>query len=194
MASNIDLPTVLEIPMSTTLEESQVTQIITSPPFLPIPHVLNLRSLSAPSLRPNLIFRSGSLDHLPASSLTPLHSTYNITTIIDLRSAKERAEYPSPSIPGVETLWIPSSADAAVGIGAANVAPKTVLKGIDFGSFVGNGGVDGYVRMYGGILETHKEAYKTVFERLRDEDGGLLFHCTGLLPFLLLAAIFGLSS
>lgn len=42
-----------------------------------------------------------------------------------------------------------------------------------------NEGVDGYVKMYGNVLDTHKDAFKAVFERLRDREGGALFHCTG---------------
>jgi protein tyrosine/serine phosphatase len=44
--------------------------------------------------------------------------------------------------------------------------------------FVANGGADGYVAMYGNVLKTHRDTYKAVFERLRDGEGGVLFHCT----------------
>lgn len=39
--------------------------------------------------------------------------------------------------------------------------------------------------MYGIILETHREVYKAVFERLKavETTGGVLFHCSGESPF-----------
>jgi hypothetical protein len=38
--------------------------------------------------------------------------------------------------------------------------------------------------MYGIILETHREVYKAVFERLRgvESTGGVLFYCSGSSP------------
>ncbi|KAE9378839.1 hypothetical protein N431DRAFT_363540 [Stipitochalara longipes BDJ] len=195
MATNRDLAAVLEVPMGVILEESQIKEILASAPFLPIPQALNLRSISAPSVQPNLVFRSGALHHLPPSSLNQLNEKYNITTVVDLRNRKERAEYPSPEIEGVETVWIPSSADVPVGIGPAQANPKQVLQGINFANFAKNDGVDGYVKMYANVLDTHKEAYKFVFEKLKENQGPLLFHCTagkdrtGILAALILGLV-----
>jgi hypothetical protein len=179
MTTNIDLDALLQVPIQDSLDESLVKQILTSAPFIPIPQALNLRTISAPSLQPNLVFRSGSLSHLPSSSLTQLNSEYNIITIVDLRSRKEKEKYPSPEIQGIETLWIPSSADGPVGIGAVQGNPKQVLQGLSPADFAENGGVDGYVKMHGNVLDTHKDAFKAVFERLKEPEGGVLFHCTG---------------
>jgi Tyrosine phosphatase family len=179
MTTNIDLAALLQVPIRQPLEEAQVKQILASAPFIPIPHALNFRTISAPSLRADLIFRSGSLSHLPQSSLAQLSERYNITTIVDLRSKKERQKYPSPDIQGIETVWIPSSADGPVGIGAAQANPKQVLQGLSPANFAANDGFDGYVEMYGNVLETHKDAFSFVFGKLMEPEGGLLFHCTG---------------
>jgi protein tyrosine/serine phosphatase len=180
MATEIDTAAIVQVPMGTMLEEFQVQQILASAPFLPIPQALNLRTISSPSLKPNIVFRSGFLWHLPQSSLTQFSEKYSITTIFDLRNRKEREEHPSPQIQGVKTFWIPSSADGPVGIGAAHSNPKQVLQGINPATFAENGGVDGYLKMYENILNTHKPAFKAVFEQLKEPQGGVLFHCTGL--------------
>jgi protein tyrosine/serine phosphatase len=179
MATDIDLPALLEVPLQNPLDESQVKRILSSAPFLPIPQALNMRSISAPSLQPGIVYRSGTLSHMPASSLTQLKDIYNIATVFDLRSKQEREKYPSPEIQGVETIWIPSSADVALGIGAVEGNPKQVLQGLSPANFATNNGVDGYIKMFGNILITQKDAFKAVFEKLKEPQGGLLFHCTG---------------
>lgn len=179
MTTTIDLAALLQVPIRKPLEKSQVKQILASTPFIPIPHALNLRTISAPALQPNLVFRSGSLSHLPPSSLIQLNEKYNITTIVDLRSRKERESYPSPDIQGIETLWIPTSGDGPVGSGAAQANAKQVLHGLSPADFAANDGVDGFVKTYGNMLDTHKDAFKLVFERLKEPQGGVLFHCTG---------------
>jgi hypothetical protein len=148
MATEIDIASIVQVPMETILEESQVQQILASAPFLPIPQALNLRTLLSPSLKPNIVFRSGFLWHLPQSSLIQPREKYKITTIFDLRNRKEREEHPSPQIQGIKTVWIPCSADGTEGIGAAHSNPKQVLHGINTATFVENGGVDGYLQMY----------------------------------------------
>jgi hypothetical protein len=46
--------------------------------------------------------------------------------------------------------------------------------------FATNEGVDGYLKTYDSMLETHKEVYKAVFEKLKEVGaGGVLFHCSG---------------
>jgi hypothetical protein len=180
MTTTIDLAALLQVPIRKPLEKSQVKQILASAPFIPIPHALNLRTISAPALQPNLVFRSGSLSHLPQSSLIQLNEKYNITTIVDLRSRKERESYPSPDIQGIETLWIPTSGDGPVGIGAAQANARQVLQGLSPADFAANDGVDGFVKTYGKMLDTHKDAFRVVFERLKEpQGGGVLFHCTG---------------
>lgn len=52
--------------------------------------------------------------------------------------------------------------------------------------FAANEGVDAYLKRYENVLIMYGEVYKAVFERIRDgEEGGVLFHCTGLSPILL---------
>jgi hypothetical protein len=142
------------------------------PPFISLPQALNLRTISRPPfLQPNLIFRSGTLSHLPLSSLLILKTKYNITTIFDLRTQAERLKYPSPSIEGVEILWIP-------GVNDAGGPPKREI----LREFKEKGVVKVVVPMYRKMLKTHKDVFRGVFGWLREGGlggGGLLFHCSG---------------
>jgi hypothetical protein len=111
--SILDLNALIQTPIGTPLPANILSKILTNPPFISLPQALNLRTISHPPfLQPNLIFRSGTLCHLPSSSLLALKNTYNIGTIFDLRTQAERPKYPAPGIEGVEILWIPSVNDA----------------------------------------------------------------------------------
>jgi hypothetical protein len=157
-----DLNGLIQTPIGTPLPSNILSEILTNPPFISLPQALNLRTISYPPfLQPNLIFRSGTLSHLPSSSLLTLKNTYNITTIFD----------PPPRIEGVEIIWIPS-------VNGAGGAPKREI----LREFAREGVVKVVVPMYRKMLETHREVFKGVFEWLREGGlggGGLLFHCTG---------------
>ncbi|KUJ13818.1 uncharacterized protein LY89DRAFT_784680 [Mollisia scopiformis] len=184
------------------IPKTKLEKVLKSHPFIPIPGALNLRTISSPSLPPNLIFRSGTLSHLSASALAPLKDTYNITTIFDLRSFEEREKSPTPEIPGIENVWIPNTlvvdsrfqgAGAVTSTMIVEENPEPVTVRIDPADFVANDGKDGFLKMYGEILESHRHAYKAVFKTLRDGHGRVLFHCTagkdrtGMLSALILA-------
>ena len=198
-----ELPSLVTIPFSEPLPEAKVKAILSSPPFIPIPQALNMRTLSSLALKaPNLILRSGTLSHIPASCLSNLRTTYNITTIYDMRSRSERERNASPDIEGIETVWIPNARDLAgleAPSGGEEAAKKTkdVLLNLTPSDFIEKNGKVAFIKMYGNILELHKEVFKAVFRRLMDLDakGGILFHCsagkdrTGVLAALILALV-----
>ncbi|KAF8859968.1 hypothetical protein BDZ45DRAFT_801212 [Acephala macrosclerotiorum] len=161
------LSALYEVSVRDALPEAEVSRVLQFHPFIPIPGALNLRTISSPTLKPGLIFRSGSLSHLSPAVLAPLKTTYGITAIFDLRSRLEREKSPSPEIPGIETVWIPSTAD---------FGPKLLSEDEEEG-------------------EERPNTYKAVFERLRDGDARILFHCTagkdrtGVLSALILALL-----
>jgi len=176
-----DLQVLLQTPIRQPLPENVVKEILLSPPFIPVPMALNLRTICSPTLAPNILYRSGALSHLPPATLSLLKSHHNITTIFDLRSRNEREKSPSPDIEGIETIWIPSTKDIDSGVmvaGSVEGSSKLLLSDLNPSDFVANEGVDGYIAMYNNILQTHKNAYRTFFEKLRDGDGAILFHCT----------------
>src|SRR4051812_34943770 len=106
-----ELLALLETPIRDPIPEKTVKEVLANPPFLQVPMGLNLRTISSPTLAPNIVFRSGNLAHLPPASLELLKSEYNITTIFDLRSRGEREKTPTPQIEGIEAVWVPSTLD-----------------------------------------------------------------------------------
>lgn len=194
-----ELSTILETSIGIRIPEATVTEYLKSPPFIPIANALNLRTITSSTLAPGLIFRSGSLAHIPVATLKLLKERYSITTIVDLRSSEEKEKSPDPEVEGIENVWIPSTIDLASQArrdgGEENKldASSQHLR-LSASDFAENDGVDGYVRMYGHVLKTHQDVYRAVFEKLRDGDGRILFHCTGkhslsMFPFLSFALL-----
>lgn len=161
-----DVSFLLELSIRDPLPESAANLILSSPPFIPVPNALNLRTLSSPTLLPpNILFRCGSLSHLPTPILSTLSSTYNIKTIFDIRSRKERERDPSPSIDSIETIWIPSTVDIdGVGLStldgeAKSKSGRNILTDVKVSDFVEENGQMGYIKIYGNILKTHKDPF-----------------------------------
>lgn len=164
------------------LSPSQVATYLCKAPFISLPGGMNIRSLTSPTLPPGHIYRSGALTQVPAPMLSQLLTTYNIRTIYDLRRAAERETAASPVIDGVETVWIPSTADVTVywpdqsGV----QRKKEVPRGVPTTAFADGDGVEAWKATYRNILDTHGHIFKTVLEKIRDGgEGAVLFHCTG---------------
>jgi hypothetical protein len=168
-----DLSRILSTPIQSRISPTIVNAILSQHPFLSIPGALNIRDISvSPYVRKGLVYRSGILGHITPAGQSSLAEQYGIRTIFDLRTRAERNKVPDPELEGVETLWIPSTADAGMGTQVMDrVGPR---------DFIEEDGKKGFLKIYINILESHKDAFKAVFIRLRDEkEGGVLFHCTG---------------
>jgi hypothetical protein len=85
-------------------------------------------------------------------------------------------------------LGIPNATDANDGMPRQDLE-KEVLSETNPKDFVANNGEDGFVKMYGNMLETHVEAYKAVLAKIGERKGGVLFHCTGWLISFLVSLI-----
>jgi protein tyrosine/serine phosphatase len=179
-----NLSELLKTPINDPIPSDQVKLVLSSAPFIPVPSALNTRAISSASFKANHIYRSGKLSHLPASSLAILKSQYNITTIYDLRSHAERTKTPSSVFEGIETIWVRPALSGSTwtevsdeGVGEVKKREDRVFKAEEF---ITNEGVDGVIKLYGNILESHKEPFKAVFNRLKaGTEGAVLFHCTG---------------
>ncbi|KAF2184319.1 hypothetical protein K469DRAFT_666745 [Zopfia rhizophila CBS 207.26] len=161
-----DLKKLVETDITDVIDASTINTILSKPPFIPIPGIVNLRDIgidASPYIRPDLIFRSGGLNALSDSSKAQLKDELDIKLILDLRSDREIARSPDPVIEGVKNLHLTST-----------IVPSP----INLEEFIVNGGKDGYVKMYGEILEIHKPSIRAALEWLRDEGTPLLFHCT----------------
>ena len=184
--SDLEIQALLKTPIQLPLHPSQVQQVLSTLPFIPLPGALNLRTVTSSKLLPNKLFRSGVLTAWPASSLKELRTQHNIRTVFDLRSASERVKAPSPEIEGIETLWVPHE-DPPVGgneddeeIGRNPVKVKVELVPLE--AFAVNDGLDASIQRYYNVVKLYGGVYKSFFELIRDgglREGGLLFHCTG---------------
>ncbi|KAG9236752.1 protein-tyrosine phosphatase-like protein [Amylocarpus encephaloides] len=191
------LSSLLKTPVNIALDPEAVSRIVSLPPFLPIPGALNLRVVTAPNLALNTVYRSGAFFGVSPEAFATFTKEYNITTIFDLRLEEEVSKNPDPVVHGVEIVLIPNASPFLAEKKADDTDLPSPGKRWHLSEFVENGGVDGYLKMYGNVLEnTHKDAYRVVFEHLKNNiQGGILFHCTagkdrtGILSALILELV-----
>ena len=120
------------------------------------------------------IIRSAGLHHLTAETTAALVHA-GVTTVLDLRSGKERDEFRTPDLAphGIHHVFAPvfESDGSPVGLAAE---------------------FRGYQPVYRNFLETGRAAYRTLADTLGETDGGFLYHCavgkdrTGVATALLL--------
>ena len=145
---------------------------------LPLKGTYNTRDLGGYATRDGVtawkrFLRSDSLTNLQPEDIDFLRS-YQLTTIIDLRSSQEIEKEPTPDIPGVENWAISLIPD---NIGDVTQLKKPLLDMSD---------------LYIQILEERKNQMKQVFETMAAAEGCVLFHCaagkdrTGVVAMLLL--------
>jgi hypothetical protein len=157
--------------MSVSIPPAALAPALANPPFIPIPGILNLRDpgCSNPSyLRPGLLYRSGALAApLPPRSVALLKDTLHIELVLDLRSESEVLRAPDPEMEGVRNVWVRSEREATA---------------LDLGAFVKSGAREGYVGMYGEVLENYRESFGEALRWVGERGhggGAMLFHCSG---------------
>ncbi|CAG7931637.1 unnamed protein product [Penicillium olsonii] len=175
---------VLNTDIRSPIPEALASKITSLPPFIPIPGVSNFRDLSHDDnkLRPGYVYRSGNLSDIMDSGKSIIATELGITAIFDLRNEAERQKAVSPSIPGVDTIWMPYAGRPAT---------------LNLRDFAGEDkGAAGFVKMYSGILDAAKPCFTEVFTHIRDNpDDPFIFHCsagkdrTGVLAALILLLI-----
>lgn len=130
------------------------------------------------------LLRSGMLFNASAEDIEKLKEEYGLGVIIDLRSSKEAAEKPDPVIEGVQYYHLPLMEDDA---GAAN--QNAILEIYrQYGDDPGRAYVE-MVRagalsdeMYTGFFDSEEalKAWRQFFDiLLQQEEGAVLWHCTG---------------
>ncbi|KAJ5173276.1 hypothetical protein N7492_005869 [Penicillium capsulatum] len=183
MIDQQNLLEVLHTDIRTPIPDATVSKIISLPPFVTVPGVSNIRDLShGDGLRRGFVFRSGNISDITEEGTVILTEKLNISTIYDLRNQGERERAPAPQIDGVEILWMPYGARPA---------------SLSLREFAGEDqGMNGFVKMYMGILEANTPILSQVFAHVRDRPHEpFLFHCsagkdrTGVLAALILLLI-----
>ena len=184
--ASYDLQLLLKTPSNQVIPAGALSEILANPPFLPIPHALNLRSVPLPSTSKIRFYRSGPVHYLTPADLDLLRSRYHIGQVYDLRSRREREKTPSAVVEGIETIWTPYTVDA--GLENAQTEWVPVIKFQE-----GEGeekGKEAWLEIYRNMLSSYRFVYKVVFEAVRDwkdasaKDKAILFHCTGMCKVL----------
>lgn len=101
-----DLDQLLDCKVNDPIDEAQVLEILSKPPFVQVEGLINPRDLndgSQPKLKRGFAFRSGSLEVMTAEGQEQLKAL-GVKRIIDLRSVDEIAAFPDPEIEGIEVL------------------------------------------------------------------------------------------
>ena len=168
-----------ETDVHTRIPEAALLATLGAAPFVYAQGTFNTRDLGAlpkpPSrgvLRRGLAFRSGALDGLTAAGRQTLVADLGVGRIFDLRSQREHAVTPDPTIDGIEGTWVPTDEVDAL---------------VDLADFVAGVGEAGYVKMYLDVLRVYARSIAALLEHVRDRPTvPFLFHCTGESPGRLL--------
>ncbi|MEF2529536.1 MULTISPECIES: tyrosine-protein phosphatase [Streptomyces] len=151
--------------------------------------VANLRDLGGTPLaggrtvRPGLVLRSGQLDRMDVAA-DPVVAALGLRTVIDFRTAVERADHPDRIPPGVRLVVEDVLADkVSAGRMPAASQLKDLLSDPALAEEHLGGGKVGvlFADIYRSLvsLPSAQAAYRTLLTELADPEAGpLLFHCT----------------
>jgi len=173
MEPQYNLQKLLATDIRTQIPNEIVDSIMSRPPFVAIPGVVNARDISGYasgssqlSVRPGFAYRSGALGNIPPEGRVFLLRQLGITVIFDLRHQGERMQSPSPDIEGIRTVWAPYTCTPVP------VDPRDFAHGDD--------GASGYAKMYLDIMKVSAPIFQMVFQHIRDApQKPFLFHCSG---------------
>lgn len=173
MEQSYNLQKLLATDIRTQIPNEVVDSIMSRPPFVAIPGVINARDISnhasgstQPPVRPEFAYRSGALANISPEGKAFLLRRLGISVIFDLRHPGERTQAPSPKIEGVEIVWAPYT--------------STPIP-VDLRDFAhGDEGASGYAKMYLNIMNVSAPIFQRVFQHIRDApQKPFLFHCSG---------------
>ncbi|KAH8730194.1 protein-tyrosine phosphatase-like protein [Phaeosphaeriaceae sp. PMI808] len=157
-----NLDALLQTDMNTPISPSIIQQILSKPPFIPIPGAVNMRDLgllpSSP-IPPGLIYRSGATHHIDPTELKSL----GVKMIVDLRSEREVLRDADPRIEGIQNVWIEGTK-----------APSR----INLATFIQGESAKAYAELNSEVLEIYAPSIKKALEWIRDGMGPMLVHCT----------------
>lgn len=134
-------------------------------------------------VREDVLLRSGKLSGATEEDLKILTEKYNLKQVVDFRTSGEVSSEPDPDIEGVTNTNVrvldessdtgKSAANAMTGIYQDDPAAAMI-------SMVENGMVDEDMYVDVAMDEHAQEAYRQFFQiLLENEDGAVLWHCTG---------------
>lgn len=182
----------IQKPTNDPIPPSDLAEALSTPPFINVPGAFNTRDLAHPPyLRPGLIYRSGSPANLTTEGKSILAKSLDMTTIFDLRSAREKSAMPIPELEeyGIDVVSLTYDTDPAA-LDITDFIPDPSNPDI------WNGGAKGYSKDYMEMLSIYKAAFRTVLDHLLTKPNSpILFNCTagkdrtGVLAALILSLV-----
>ncbi|KAF5363895.1 hypothetical protein D9756_000217 [Leucocoprinus leucothites] len=160
------------------LDPVYVADVLSKPPFVTIPGVINVRDLGLyPSAtfpgkmtKPRHLYRSAEISGiLPEGK--KLFKELNINKVFDLRSDTEIRKYntPLPEIDGVEIVHVPV-------FKTVDYSPEMMAKRFQL---YASGKTEAFMELYSQILDHGGSAFGSILRHVRDKPNeGCLFHCT----------------
>ncbi len=131
----------------------------------------------------NVLYRSGRIDKLSNKKIFEFLETYNIKTIIDLRTQTEVRESKNFTYPEVvEYYHIPVLNKHFFGITHENNSMAKVVLSQKHKITECGSGEEYMISMYESIVfdKASQSHFKTIFDILcNDNEGAILYHCTG---------------
>lgn len=156
-------------------------------PISPLQGVPNFRDLGGletadrRKIKPHKLLRGGHLAQLTPGDRQLLTETYDLKTVIDLRTGKERSQKPDQALPGVENIHCPIFESKEEGITRETVTEEDpVQTAIAMAKRMEGDSFNRMCGLYGVLLEEQGIAHYREFFRhlLAQEEGALLWHCT----------------
>ncbi|KAI6034580.1 protein-tyrosine phosphatase-like protein [Pisolithus microcarpus] len=159
------------------LDPAYVSEVISNPPFVPIPGVSNVRDLgSYPTTMSNVItkpgymFRAAEVSNITKEGAEKMRAL-RITTVFDLRSDPEMKKYstPIPTIEEVHIIRVPVFRNE-------DYSPESMAKKFEL---YARGTTEAFIQLYSQILDHGGKAFGTILRHVRDKPNSpFLFHCT----------------
>ncbi|KAI6127421.1 protein-tyrosine phosphatase-like protein [Pisolithus croceorrhizus] len=159
------------------LDPAYVAEVISNPPFVPIPGVSNVRDLgSYPTTMSNVItkpgymFRAAEVSNITKEGVEKMRAL-RITTVFDLRSDPEMKKYstPIPTIEEVHIIRTPVFKNE-------DYSPESMAKKFEL---YARGTTEAFIQLYSQILDHGGKAFGTILRHVRDKPNSpFLFHCT----------------
>ncbi|KAF9450637.1 hypothetical protein P691DRAFT_664908 [Macrolepiota fuliginosa MF-IS2] len=160
------------------LDPTYVADVLSRPPFITIPGVINVRDLGSYTsttfpgkmTKPGHLYRSAEVAGILPDGKALLKEL-NITKVFDLRSETEIHKYntPLPEIDGVEIIHTPI-------FQTVDYSPEMMAKRYQL---YASGKTEAFMELYSQILDHGGPAFGRILRHVRDKPNeGCLFHCT----------------
>ncbi len=158
---------------------------ITRIPLQGLPNTRDLggfETMDGRRIRPHRLLRSGQLADMTEADREKLLNEYELRTVVDLRTERERREFPDPEMEGVAYYENPILEELAVGLTREKGAFADMLSLLSRQLEQGTDAVEEYMTgLYRDFVKNPfaRGQYRSFFQiLLKQEEGAVLWHCS----------------